>query len=45
MDPVYKRSYESPKEQIEAFKKAGKVILKKYMDDIKAVETQVKWSN
>lgn len=35
------KTLRKPKEQMETFKKAGKVLLKKYMDDIKAVETKL----
>jgi len=35
------KTLRKPKEQLETFKKAGKIILRKYMDDIKAVETKL----
>lgn len=36
------KTLRKPKEQIKAFKKAGKVALRKYMDEIKTMDTKLK---
>ena len=35
------KTLRKPKDQIDAFKNSGKVLLKKYMDTINAVETKL----
>lgn len=40
-DASVQKTLRKPKEQLSAFKHAGKILLRKYLDDIKAVDTKL----